>query len=76
MQEYFTAAFKDNDQTKTNKFLSIRVPERNTKELYASLVLLTLTIQLHHSPIDVAQVVSTDHKTLSLAEDKKNKRGS
>ena len=76
MQEYFTAAFKDNDQTKTNKFLSIRVPERNMKELYTSLVLLTLTIQLHHSSVDIAQLLSTDHKTLSLAENKKNKRGS
>ena len=42
MQEYFTAEFKDIDQTKANKFLSIHVTEHKMKKLYASLVLWTL----------------------------------
>ena len=30
-QEYFTAAFKDINQTKANKFLSIHVPEHKIR---------------------------------------------
>ena len=40
MQEYFTAVFKDTDQTKANKFLSIHVPEHKMEKLYASEILL------------------------------------
>ena len=66
VQEYFTAVFKDIDQTKANKFLSIHVPEHKMKKLYASLVLRTLTIHLHHSLVDIVRLVSTDRKTLSM----------
>ena len=66
MQEYFTAVFKDTDQTKANKFLSIHVPEHKMEKLYASLVLRTLKIQMHHSLVDIVRLVSTDRKTLSM----------
>ena len=66
VQEYFTAAFKDIDQTKANKFLPIHVPEHKMKKLYTPLVLWTLTIQLHHSSVDIMQLVSNDCKTLLI----------
>ena len=66
VQEYFTAVFKDIDQTKVNKFLSIHVREHKMKKLYASLVLRTLKIQLHHSWVDIVRLVSTDRETLPM----------
>ena len=66
VQEYFTVAFKDIDQTKAKKFLSIHVPEHKMKKLYASLVLRTLTIQLHHSLVDIMRLESTYRRILSI----------
>ena len=65
LQDCFTAAFEEVEQTEKYKFLSIYVPCHKKKKLHASLVFKTLNIQLYDSSVNIVRLASKNREILS-----------